>query len=304
MKVPRIINWSMGIQHKIDPVTTLDVAYVGSSAANLSRVLNTNQLQAGTLQKNPGVNTNALRPYLGYANINMYVTGSNFIYNSMQLQMRRQMKGGGLLNLAYTWQRSIADSSAYNEQPMDSYNFKAERGLTTYNRSQVFVFSYIYPLPFWTTGKEWYKVAFGSWQLSGVTTIQTGLPQNLSIASDTAGIGQTGQRPNVVGDWKQDAGTQYKWFNPAAFAVPAAGTFGDLGRNVVIGPGQNIWDLSAQKYFNFNENWRLQFRAEMFNMPNHMSWWGVATTVGASNFGQITSGTDPRTLQLGMRLTF
>jgi hypothetical protein len=304
MKVPRILNWSFGIQHKIDSVTTLDVAYVGSSAANLSRVLNYNQLPLSSLQRNPGANANALRPYPGYANINMYITGSNSTYNSMQLQLKRQMKGGGLLNLSYTWSRAITDASAYNEQPMDSFNFKGERGLATYNRSHIFVFSYIYPLPFWTTGAEWYKKVLGGWQLSGVTTIQTGLPLNLGINPDQAGIGQGGQRPNVVGDWHEGAGTQYQWFNPAAFALPAAGTFGNLGRNVVIGPGQNIWDASLQKYFNIQERLRFQFRAEFYNAPNHLSWWGVGTTYGNSNFGQITAATDPRTLQLGLRMTF
>ncbi len=304
MKVPRIMNWSIGLQHKLDAITTVDVAYVGSSAANLSRVLNYNQLPAGTLQANPGVNTNALRPYPGYANINMYVTGSNSIYNSMQLQVKRQMRGGGLLNVAYTWQRTITDASAYNEQPMDSYNFKAERGLATFHRSHVFVFSYIYPLPFWKTGGEWYKKALGGWQISGVTTLQTGLPLNLGINPDQAGIGQTGQRPRVVGDWRQGGKTQYEWFNTAAFALPVTGTFGDLGRNVVIGPGQSTWDASLQKYFNFTERTNLQFRAEFYNAPNHLSFWGVATTFGATNFGQVTSATDPRTLQLGLRLSF
>lgn len=304
MKVPRVMNWSLGIQHKLDALTTLDVAYVGSSAANLSRTLNLNQLPAGTLQKNPGVNTNALRPYMGYANINWYVTGANSIYNSLQVQAKRQMRGGGLLNLSYTWSRAITDASAYNETAMDSYNAKRDRGLATFHRAQVFVFSYIYPLPFWKSGGEWYKVALGGWQVAGMTSFQSGLPQNLGIASDAAGIGQTGQRPNVVGDWKADSGSQYRWFNPAAFAVPAAGTFGNLGRNVIIGPGQATWDASLQKYFHFRENMSAQFRAEFYNFPNHMNWWGVATTVGASNFGQITSGTDPRTLQLGLRFQF
>ena len=304
MKVPRIMNWSFGVQHKLDSLTTLDVAYVGSSAANLSRTLNMNQLRAGTLQKNPGVNTNALRPYPGYGNINMYVTGSNSIYNAMQAQAKRQMRGGGLLNVAYTWSRVITDASAYNEQPVDSYNFKYDRGLATFNRSHVFVFSYIYPLPFWRTGAEWYKKALGGWQISGVTSMQTGNPLNLGINPDQAGIGQGGQRPNVVGDWQQGGGQRLQWFNTAAFALPAAGTFGNLGRNVVPGPGQNNWDASVQKHFTLRENWKLQFRAEVYDAPNHLSWWGVGTTLGNSNFGQITSASDPRTLQLGLRMTF
>lgn len=304
MKIPRIMNWSFGVQHKLDSITTLDVAYVGSSAASLSRTINLNQLQVGTLQKNPGVNTNALRPYPGYGNINMYVTGSNSIYNSLQVQAKRQMRGGGLLNVAYTWSRVITDSSSYSEQPVDSYNFKADRGLASFNRSHVFVFSYIYPLPFWRTGAEWYKKALGGWQISGVTSMQTGNPLNLGINPDQAGIGQGGQRPNVVGDWQQGGGQRLQWFNTAAFALPAAGTFGNLGRNVVPGPGQNNWDASVQKYFTLRENWKLQFRAEVYDAPNHLSWWGVGTTLGNSNFGQITSASDPRSLQLGLRMTF
>lgn len=305
MKVPRVMNWSFGVQHKLDSVTTLDVAYVGSSAANLSRTLNLNQLQAGTLQKNPGVNANALRPYPGYANINWYVTGSNSIYNSLQTQVRRQMRGGAMLNLSYTWSRAITDASAYNESPMDSYNFKAERGLATFHRAHVAVISYIYPVPFFKTASNAFlRHALGGWQLSGVTTFNTGLPINIGINPDQAGIGQTGQRPNVVGDWKQGGGQRLQWFNTAAFALPAPGTFGNLGRNVVIGPGTNNWDASLMKNFNFRERFSVQFRAEFYNAPNHLSWWGVASTFGASNFGQITSATDPRTMQFGLRFGF
>jgi hypothetical protein len=107
----------------------------------------------------------------------------------------------------------------------------------------------------------------------------------------------------VVGDWKQGGGQRLQWFNTAAFALPAAGTFGNLGRNVVIGPGTNNWDASLMKNFNW-EKVNLQFRAEFYNVPNHLSWWGVANTLGASNFGQITSATDPRTMQFGLRFGF
>jgi hypothetical protein len=304
LKVPRIMNWSLGVQQKLSTNTTLDVAYVGSSAANLSRTVNLNQLREGTMQKNPGVNANALRPYPGWANINMYVTGSNFFYSSMQVQLRQQIRGGGLLSASYTWGRSTTDASGYSEGPMDSYNFKREHGRSSYDRSHVFVVSYIYPIPFWRTGSEWYKVAFGGWQLSGVTTLETGLPLNLGISPDQAGIGQTGQRPDVVGDWTQGARQRLQWFNTAAFALPAAGTLGNLGRNVVIGPGMNNWDASLQKHFAVKERVRIQFRAELYDAPNHLSWWGVGTTLGSANFGQITSATDPRTLQFGLRLGF
>jgi len=304
MKVPRIMNWSLGIQHKLTSETTLDVAYVGSSSANLSRTININQLQAGTLQKNPGVNTNALRPYPGYANIQEYVTGSNANYNSMQVQVKRQVRGGGILNVAYTWSHAITDASSYSEQPMDSYYFKRDRGRLAWDRRHIFVFSYVYPLPFWRTGAEWYKVAFGGWQLSGVTTLQTGMPLNLGINPDQAGIGQTSQRPNVVGDYSQGGGQRLQWFNTTAFGLPAAGTLGNLGRNVISAPTMNNWDASLQKNFRIRERLRIQFRAEFYDAPNHLSWVGVGTTLGNANFGQITSATDPRSMQFGLRLEF
>lgn len=304
MKVPRIMNWSFGVQQKVTADTTLDLAYVGSSAANLSRTININQLPLGTLQKNPGVNTNALRPYLGWADIQEFVTGSNSIYNSLQFQARRQLRGGGLLNLAYTWSKAITDASAYNESPMDSYNFKRERGLATFDRRHILVLSYVYPLPFWRTGADWYKKVLGGWQLSGVTILQKGVPVNLAINGDRAGIGIAGQRPDAVGDWRQGGGQRLQWFNTAAFALPALGAFGNLGRNVVIGPGTNNWDASLQKNFRITEHAGLQFRAEFYDAPNHLSWQGVGNTLGNSNFGQITSATDPRSLQFGMRLDF
>ena len=187
---------------------------------------------------------------------------------------------------------------------MDSYNFKADRGLATFHRAHVAVISYVYPLPFFRQGDAWTRNILGGWQVSGVTTFNTGLPQNITINPDQAGIGQTSQRPNVIGEWNSGARTQYQWFNTAAFALPAAGKFGNLGRNVVIGPGTNNWDAALMKNFAFRERLTFQFRAEFYNIPNHLSWWGVGTTFGNSNFGQITSATDPRTMQFGLRMGF
>ena len=288
----------------MDSLTTLDVAYVGSSAASLTRARNINQLRLGTLQANPGINLNALRPYRGYADIQQFVNGANSIYNSLQVQVRRQIKGGGQLSTSYTWSNAITDASGFSEQPMDSYNAKRDRGFMAFDRRHNLIVSYVYPLPFWLSGSEWYKKAFGGWQLSGITTLNTGLPLNLGIVGDRAGTGLGNQRPDVVGDWQQNAGTRFQWFNQSAFALPALGTFGNLGRNIVRGPGTNNWDASIQKNFRINEKVNMQFCTEFYNAPHHFSWLGVGTTLAAGNFGQITSASDPRSLQFGLRLDF
>ncbi len=302
MKVPRTLNWSLGVQQKLRKDMMLDVAYVGSSAANLSYQQDLNQLRPGTLQANPGANTNALRPFPGYASIYEYMTGANFIYNSMQVQFKKQMAGGGLFNVAYTWSSARTDANGYNYAPMDSYNLRGDWGPSSYNRNHILVLSYVYPLPFWRAGQEWYKIAFGGWQVSGVTTLQTGLPFNVTIPTDTAGIGATNQRPNVIGDWHGPTRTQY--LTPTAFATPLAGTFGSLGAFAIHYPFFNNWDVSLQKTFRATERINLAFRAEFFNIPNHLSYTGISSSFTSSTFGQITGATDPRTMEFALRLSF
>lgn len=304
LDVPASHNYSLGVQHKLMKDTMVDVAYVGSAGWHQYRSVNLNQLREGTLLRNPGVNRDALRPYLGYADINHHITGSNFNYHSLQLQVKKQMAGGGLLNVAYTWGKSITDASDYSEQPMNSYDFKRDRGLASYDRRHIFVFSYIYPLPFWRGQNRWYEKIFGRWELSGVTTLQSGRPLNLGIQGDRARIGGGSQRPDVVGDWRQGGSRRDRWFNIDAFALPPDGKFGNLGRNVVIGPGTNNWDLSLQKEFRIAERALAEFRAEFYNAPHHFSYWGVGTTLGTSAFGQVNSASDPRTLQFAVRFEF
>jgi hypothetical protein len=147
----------------------------------------------------------------------------------------------------------------------------------------------------------------GGWQVSGVTTIQSGRPTDVTVNGDPAGIGTTGgQRPNLIGDPNLDSDqrTVTRWFNTDAFQVPTAGTFGSLAKNALRGPGSNNWDISIQKFFPLTEQVRLSYRLEMFNAWNHVNYWTVATTVGNANFGQVTAAMDPRILQMALRVEF
>ncbi|HEY6988122.1 MAG TPA: carboxypeptidase regulatory-like domain-containing protein [Bryobacteraceae bacterium] len=305
MKVPRTMNWSLGIQQKIGRDTLFSVMYVGASAANLSYQQDINQLRPGTLQANPGVNVNALRPYLGYADIFEYNTGANFNYNSLQVEFRKQFTTGGLINLAYTWSKALTNANGYNYTPQNSYNLRGDYGPASYNRSHIFVASYVYPLPFWLNGSNWYQKVLGGWQVSGVTTVQTGLPFNVTISPDQAGTGVSGsQRPNVAGNPYASAGARTQILNPAAFAIATPGTFGNLGAFVFHQPLFANWDVSVQKAFPIGESVRASLRAELYNFPNHFSFTTISSTVGSSNFGQATAATDPRTLQLALKVSF
>lgn len=304
---PRVKNWSVGIQQQLAADTIAELDYVGTSSANLTWAPNLNQLPSGTTQVNPTVAANALRPYLGYQDIIQMENGAIFNYHSLQAQVVKRMQRGGTVRIAYTWSKNLTDSNSYNATPQNSFDLRGDYGPTNYNQPQIFVASYVYPLPFWQTGTLWYKQALGKWQLSGITRIASGLPLNVLQAANTDqsgdGITSVQERPNLVGN--PFAGTGGKlYLNPSAFALPAAGTFGDLQSYGIKGPHYDNWDISVQKTFQIHGPVALDFRAEMFNFPNHLSAFTVDTTTTDSSFGDVTGTTDPRTVEFALKAHF
>lgn len=324
---PRLHNYSFGVQHKLFTNTEVELNYVGSHSANLTWVKDLNQAPAGTEQANPGVARNALRPYKGYAEIYQYTNGAHSNYNSLQARLQTRFSRGGLVTLSYTWSQCLTMGSGYNYSPQDSNNLAADYGPCNFNQPKIFVASYVYPLPFWQHEHTWYKEALGNWQISGVTRIANGLPINviqpsgLSVAGDLVQTSSVAQRPNLVGNpYLPGHGKQY--LNYAAFQQPAPGTFGNLGYDAIKGPLFNNWDATLQKNFPIHEDVGLEFRAEMFNVPNHLSPFTIGGTLGTyasgtyqpnfspttgayqNSFGQVTGTTDPRTMEFALRLHF
>jgi hypothetical protein len=273
---------------------------------------------------------NALRPYKGYGEIYQYTNGAHANYNSLQIRMQTRFSKGGLVTLSYTWSKALTDGSTFDYQPQDSTNIHGDYGPANYNQPKIFVTSYVYPLPFWQHEHEWYKQVLGGWQVSGITRIANGLPINviqpsgLSVAGNLVTTANVAQRPNLVGDPYAHNGQQY--LNYAAFRAPAPGTYGNLGYDAIKGPLFNNWDAALQKNIAIHEQIGLEFRAEMFNVPNHMSFFSIGssnvatlgtpqadgsyqpnfdpTGVFQNSFGQVTSATDPRTMEFVLRIHF
>jgi hypothetical protein len=307
LDLPVVDNWSFGLQRKLSGNVVAEVTYVGTHGFNQTMDLDLNQLPLGTLQANPGVNANALRQYAGYAFINQFVTNAAFHYNGLQGLLKMNVAHGGLVQLAYTYSKAITSATAWNTLPVDSFNPGMDEGPADYDRPHIFVASYIYELPFWRDGDEWYKRVLGSWRVSGVTTAQSGLPLNIIVNGDPAGIGRSGnQRPNAVGDatLSNSERTWSRWFNTAAFAVPAAGTFGNLTRNALRGPGTFNTDLSLAKLLPFGAGRSGELRIEAFNVFNHANPFTIGNTVATAQFGQVTAFSDPRIIQLAFRVNF
>jgi hypothetical protein len=240
--------------------------------------------------------------------------------------MQTRMSNGGLVTLSYTWSKALTDGSSFDYQPQDSTNIHGDYGPASFNQPKIFVASYVYPIPFWQHEHEWYKQIIGGWQISGITRIANGLPINVtqpsgqSVAGNLVTTSSVAQRPNLVGNPYAHNGKQY--LNYAAFQVPAAGTYGNLHYDDIKGPLFNNWDAALQKNISIHEQIGLEFRAEMFNVPNHMSFFAVSGGLGApqsdgsyqpnykptgefqNSFGQVTSATDPRTMEFVLRVHF
>jgi hypothetical protein len=146
-----------------------------------------------------------------------------------------------------------------------------------------------------------------NWQLSPIIGLLSGSPLTLTDGGkDISLSAQLQDRPNVILPSQVYPATQtvLEWFNPAAFAIQPTGTFGNLGRFAIFGPGTIQWDMSLSRRFDIRERYKLDFRAEFFNIMNHGNWSNPTTSIASGTFGQITSFGSPRQIQLGMKFYF
>jgi hypothetical protein len=312
-KHPTAYSWSTSFQRELPGSIALDVTYVGRMGLHLQRERNINQLQPGTIQANPGVNVNALRPYLGFGTIRLSENAGRSIYHGLQLGVERRFRGGLGFGVAYTWSKLRDNASDKRNIMFNAFDDSGYWAVSNNDRTHVFNFHYVYELPFWKSQDSAIKKVLGGWQVSGVTHFQSGEPLSIWRSDDIAGVGDTTAQPwNLVGDpnisnpsfSRGTTQDQNFWFNTAAFARPSPGTFGNAGRNNVRGPSLQSWDIALFKNIPVGGSKRLQLRAEVFNFPNHpnLSNPNVDPTSGA--FGRVTAKTSERNIQLGVKFAF
>jgi hypothetical protein len=250
--------------------------------------------------------TDLFRPYQGYDSIYGIIGGANSNYNALQVSGRRNA-GGLRLTLAYTYSHSIDNSSdRYDSSFVDSYNLASYRASSSFDQRHIFTVSYIYDLPVFRHSPGLKGSLLGGWQISGITTAQSGEPTTIINGGyyDNAGVGNSvgsGSYADLVGDphgpkptFNQVPGIVYGplLYNPGAYSQPTGLTFGDSGRNSLAGPGRLNFDMGLFKRFKVTESKALEFRAEAFNVFNHPQWTGVnnsscgyVTDSGSGNSG-------------------
>jgi hypothetical protein len=325
---PRMQEWNVTIEHELAKNWSVRATYVGNHIDHLSFAsFNINIPAVQQL----GVPLQRQRPYQPWAGISSNIPENRSNTNQGQLEVKRRFSGGLLLQAQYQWTKALELAPALGG-PQNPFDIEADYGHSSYLAKHTLAVNYVYELPF-GHGRRWLKTGAlayiaGGWNVSGITSLLSGLPFSVSFQVPASQVGWIGGRADVVPgvdpyirNKSHDRGAL--WFNPAAFEPPKPGTWGNSGRNILWGPGYHNWDMSVFKdvIMPFSESQRLQIRADLFDAFNHYNLNGglqsgtstpVAAVIGnprdggtvIPTTGQVLTGEGVRVVQLSLKYFF
>jgi hypothetical protein len=333
-KQPASYQFSLGVQHSLGARTVASIAYVGNTNRyqNDYREVNlpTQSALIPLINNVPGANYTTLAglPYAGFNSIRLSTNEANSHYNGLQLDLNSQVGKDLFLRAFYTYSKTIdpvngSTASATGgtgggdlQSVSNPYlGWRYDEGPGGFDRTHNASVNFIYDIPvFRHSAHRLLRTAVGGWELSGIVTLESGLPINIGLtgAQGNNSVPNATNRPDLVGkvSYPQTVNPTkqqvIQYIDPSAFANPAIGAFGNFGHNATRGPGRDNWNLSLFKSFVLSETRgsRLEFRFETFNTWNHTQFDTVSNNFGASDFGQFKTAFDPRVLQLGAKLYF
>jgi predicted porin len=297
-------SWNLNIQHELTPDLALMVGYFGSKGTHLILRRNINQPVDGERPYSSLSMSSPILPGTPLGNITQAEGTGNSSYNALWVTGNQRLTRGLQLNASYTWSKSLDYNSLSSEGVVvqNSYDLRGDHGVSDFDARHRFVVSAIYELPF--RGNQYVE----GWQLAAIVQIQSGNPVNIVTSDATVnGVANT-LRPDVTGPINI-IGSVEQWFNTSVFT--AVDHFGNLGRNVVEGPGFNNTDFSIIKDTKLGERILAQFRTEFFDVFNHANFGQPGSVVGTPNFGRITNTRFPtgesgssRQVQFALKLVF
>ena len=275
-------SWNFNVQHEVRRNLILMGGYIGSKGSHLIVRRNINQPTDGVRPFPKLSPASPILPGTSLGNITQVESAGNSSYNALWMSATQRLTHGLQFNASYTWSKSL-DYNSFSTGGIvgqDAYNLRGDRGLSDFDAGNRFVISALYDLPF--RGNQ----LVSDWQLAVIVQSQSGNPVNIVTSNSTVnGVANT-LRPDVNGP-VAITGSVDRWFDTSAFtAVPR---FGNLGRNVIIGPGFNNTDFSIIKNIKLGEKLRAQFRGEFFDLFNHANFGQPGNVVGTPAFGRITS---------------
>jgi hypothetical protein len=263
-----------------------------------------------------------VRPFNGFTTINQSQAGANSDYHSAQLTVQRRFASGASVLGAYTFGKALDDSATgvryFANATGDPGNLRGSRGLADFDRTHRLVVSFNLelPNPFGRGARGIARGLFSGWELSGVTTIQSGTPfsvtnsaSNLDRDGQAGSPGSGGRADRVPGVSQTTEGPVRerlnRYLNPQAFSPAPRSRYGNLGRNTIRGPGAHLWDTRFSKLTPIHERMRLRFLAELFNTWNHAAFGNPGSVLDTAAFGTIRSTlSNARIIQLGLKLVY
>jgi hypothetical protein len=310
----RVLSYNFNVQQEAFG-TVFQVAYVGSQGRYLRIIGDYNQGIGGRRPLSTITSLNAagqpVTSTVGAMTIQEPASSSH--YNGLWISAERRLAKGFTLTTSYTFSKSIDYNSvgSSNPQIQDFYNIRAEKGLSDFDARHRFVLSGIWLLPLkWEHNAFTRRLASG-WSFSPIVNLQSGNPFSPIIPTADPSSLETFDRPNVVPGQPLTLAhpTTDQWLNKAAFVLPATGTFGNAGRNILTAPGFEDIDCAISKNTQIKERFSIQLRAEAFNLFNHPNFAQPSNNFASSTFGTITQTRtargdlgSSRQLQLGLKL--
>jgi hypothetical protein len=315
-------QWGLSVQRELPSDFVGTVSYVGSHGVHLLTLSEVNVVNAAT----------GVRPYPNFGQVSWRGTTDSSSYNGFSVAVKRSFSRGLLFSANYMWSHELDDGSDGSGDgdslvPQNVACPQCEWASGIWDVRHVVNANAIYQLPF-GPGRSYLNqpgilsTIARDWELTSVALARTGFPVNVLVNRSSASVpdgNSTDQRPDLVpGASMTPTGGKSigEWINPAAFTVPAAGTFGDAPRNNVRGPGAWQIDFGVAKSIPLSERARLEFRSEFFNIFNHPQYGLPQATFAVPGFGSITqtvntttpvspigSGT-PREIQFALRFAF
>ena len=291
-------TWNASIQQSFGRSWVLEGSYLATKGTRLDVMTGPNRAAPGP------ADTAAQR--LPIANATAFTLDSswgNSIYHSGQLRVTRRFSRGSMVNVLYTFAKSIDNTSTLGGGVVQiENNLAAERALSTFDRRHNLRLNYNLQVPVDNDRSGWKWNLARGWTIGGNLTAQSGTPFTAVVAGDPSGTGIVGAaRAQATGQPVQN-GTGY--FNPLAFTIPAPATYGDAGRNTIPGiPNINL-NASLFRNFRLDEKRRLNFRIDSNNPLNHVNVTGIGTTIGSVNAGLPVGAGGMRNLSVTLRLSF
>jgi hypothetical protein len=338
---PTVLAWTFKVEQQIAPSTSLTIGYVGSHGYH--QILSEDQNTPATVVcPSPSCPASLATGTVFYpsttkanpkvANTTSWVSQGISSYNGLEVDVRRQLSHGLQLRGVYTFASNLDDGSAWNTSVsantpafvMYPGNPGLDYGPAATNIRHAGAINGTWELPHGPLANPFAKQLVDGWSLSGITTLQSGFPLSPQLGYNPTGNGDTRNpvRPNLAPDFHGPLypRTVKQWFNPAAFAAPYPGTFGNVGRDTLTGPGLSELDFALAKSTTIHERLRAQFRAEFFNALNHANFTTpnpvvyssgptpktpTAEPAPSSTAGVVSAtATTSRQIQFGLKLLF